>query len=141
LGDIDRPTYIVWGELDRVIPAAQAGAAQERVRGSWLDVMEGIGHVPQIEAPIELAALLDAFIAYLPPVPVPEAPATPAEASVAPAAAEVESAPADTSPNGAAPDAAATGEPAATEGAEETSADVKPADAKPADAAAESGGA
>jgi pyruvate dehydrogenase E2 component (dihydrolipoyllysine-residue acetyltransferase) len=142
LGDVDRPTYIVWGELDRVIPAAQAGAAQERIRGSWLDVMEGIGHVPQVEAPIQLAALLDAFIAYLPPAPAPEAPAPAVDIAEAPAsgeapvAAEGETASEETSPNGAAPDAAAPAEAAASEPIDETS-----ADARQADATAESAGA
>jgi pimeloyl-ACP methyl ester carboxylesterase len=52
--------------LDRVFPADQAAAAAEMIPDAWLEVIEGIGHVPQIEAPEKLIALLDRFVHSLP---------------------------------------------------------------------------
>jgi pyruvate dehydrogenase E2 component (dihydrolipoamide acetyltransferase) len=130
LGDIERPTYIVWGELDRVIPAAQAAAAQEQIPGSWLDVMEGVGHVPQVEAPVQLANLLDAFIAYLPPAPVTAE--EPASAEAPAAAVEPEA----TAPNGsdATAEAAAAAPAAADQDAEAATASGEAADEQKAEA-------
>ena len=107
LGDVHTPTFLVWGELDRVIPVAQSGAAHDKIAGSWLEVIEGIGHVPQVEAPQRFAELLEEFVTSLPPVPEPEPePAPNAEAETDATAAEpAADAPADAdataSPNGA----------------------------------------
>ena len=66
LGEVAVPTLIAWGELDRVFPAEQAAAAAEMIPDAWLEVFDGIGHVPQIEAPEKLVALLDRFVRSLP---------------------------------------------------------------------------
>ena len=66
LGEIGVPTMVIWGELDRVLPVAHAGTAAEAIPGTWLEVMEGIGHVPQVEAASAFARLLDRFIRSLP---------------------------------------------------------------------------
>lgn len=66
LAEIAVPTLIVWGDRDRVFPVEQAGAAAEVIPGAWLEVIDGIGHVPQVEAPDLLAALLDRFVCSLP---------------------------------------------------------------------------
>lgn len=67
MGDISLPTLVVWGERDRVIPATQAGTAASTIPGAWLEIIEGVGHVPQVEASAELARLLDRFLRALPP--------------------------------------------------------------------------
>jgi pimeloyl-ACP methyl ester carboxylesterase len=68
MGDISLPTLVVWGERDRVIPATQAETAASAIPGAWLEIIEGVGHVPQVEASAELARLLDRFLrALLPP--------------------------------------------------------------------------
>ena len=62
LGEVGVPTLVVWGELDRVIPVAHAAAAAEAIPGAWMEVMEGIGHVPQVEDAAGFARLLDRFV-------------------------------------------------------------------------------
>jgi len=66
LEEVDRPTLIVWGDQDRVIPVEHGAVAAERIPGAWLDVMEGIGHVPQLEATRAFTQLLDEFARSLP---------------------------------------------------------------------------
>jgi pyruvate dehydrogenase E2 component (dihydrolipoamide acetyltransferase) len=70
LGELGVPALVVWGEQDRVLPVEQAGPAAEAIPGAWLEVMEGIGHVPQVEAAPAFARLLDQFARSL-PAPAP----------------------------------------------------------------------
>jgi pyruvate dehydrogenase E2 component (dihydrolipoamide acetyltransferase) len=55
LAGLGVPTRLVWGRLDRVIPAAHAARAPGFAAVHLLD---GIGHVPQIEAPALTARLI-----------------------------------------------------------------------------------
>lgn len=66
LAEIAAPTLVIWGEEDRVIPVAHASAATETIPGAGLDILEGIGHVPQVEAAPEVARLIDTFVQSLP---------------------------------------------------------------------------
>ena len=66
LGELTVPVMVVWGELDRVIPVAHAEASLEAITGVWLEVIEGVGHVPQVEAAPALTRLLDRFVRSLP---------------------------------------------------------------------------
>ena len=45
------PTLIVWGEDDTIIPVSHAHAAHEVIEGSRLEIIEGVGHFPHVEAP------------------------------------------------------------------------------------------
>ncbi len=55
LAGLTVPTRIVWGRLDRVIPPAHAA----RVPGfAAVHLLDGIGHVPQLEAPALAARLI-----------------------------------------------------------------------------------
>jgi pimeloyl-ACP methyl ester carboxylesterase len=45
------PVLVVHGEVDRVIPVAAARELVHRVPGWKLKVLEGVGHVPMMEAP------------------------------------------------------------------------------------------
>lgn len=62
LEEVSMPTLIVWGDQDRVIPVMHASVAAERIPGAWLEVMEGVGHVPQLEATDALAAVVEEFV-------------------------------------------------------------------------------
>ena len=58
------PTLVIHGSLDRVIPVAAARELVRR-RPDWeLRVLEGVGHVPMLEAPELFTATLDAWSAY-----------------------------------------------------------------------------
>ena len=61
------PSLIVWGASDPVIPADHGRAAHEAMPGSRLEMLEGVGHFPQLEQPHEFAALLSEFMAETEP--------------------------------------------------------------------------
>ena len=42
---------LIWGEHDRIIPAAHGYAAHAAMPGSRLEVLPGIGHFPHVESP------------------------------------------------------------------------------------------
>lgn len=57
---IDIPTGIIWGAEDTATPLAQGEELNELIKGSTLTVLEGLGHIPQIEDPTAFQdALLD----------------------------------------------------------------------------------
>jgi triacylglycerol lipase len=67
LSAIKRPTLIVWGRDDRLTPLAQFGERfQKEITGSELLVIEGAGHVPQIEKAAEFNTALMKFLAAAP---------------------------------------------------------------------------
>jgi len=57
------PTLIVWGERDMIIPVAHARAAHEAIASSRLEVLSGVGHFPQVEAPDRFNDVLVDFLA------------------------------------------------------------------------------
>ncbi|OBG18675.1 alpha/beta fold hydrolase [Mycobacterium sp. 852002-51057_SCH5723018] len=61
------PTVLIWGDHDRIIPVAHAYAAHDALDGSRLEVLEGIGHFPHVEAPMAVAEILEDFIASTTP--------------------------------------------------------------------------
>jgi pimeloyl-ACP methyl ester carboxylesterase len=61
------PTVLIWGDRDRIIPVAHAYAAHDALEGSRLEVLDGIGHFPHVEAPAAVADILENFIASTPP--------------------------------------------------------------------------
>jgi pyruvate dehydrogenase E2 component (dihydrolipoamide acetyltransferase) len=58
LGDAIQVT-VVWGGADRIIPAAQA----ESVTGAVRHLIDGAGHMPQMERPAEVQAAIEETIA------------------------------------------------------------------------------
>jgi pimeloyl-ACP methyl ester carboxylesterase len=56
------PTMAIWGNKDQIIPVAHAHAAHAARPGSRLEVLEGVGHFPQVERPTEVVDLIDDFI-------------------------------------------------------------------------------
>jgi pimeloyl-ACP methyl ester carboxylesterase len=61
------PVLIVWGERDPIIPAHHGEAAHEAIPGSRLEIFEGVGHMPQLEAPARFVAVLERFLAETTP--------------------------------------------------------------------------
>lgn len=52
---IDEPTHIIWGADDTWIPVDRAHRLQSLIRGSSLTIIDGAGHLIQIDAPVQLA--------------------------------------------------------------------------------------
>jgi pimeloyl-ACP methyl ester carboxylesterase len=57
------PSLLVWGAADPIIPAAHGVAAHELMPGSRLELLDGVGHFPQLERPHGFATLLRDFVA------------------------------------------------------------------------------
>ena len=58
LGDLDVPTLIVWGEKDKVVPFECAKQFEAAIPNARIEVVEGAGHVVELEEPDQLAALV-----------------------------------------------------------------------------------
>ncbi len=56
------PVLIIWGARDPIIPVHHARHAHETISGSRLEIFDGVGHLPQLEAPGRFAAVLERFI-------------------------------------------------------------------------------
>lgn len=56
------PVLLVWGEEDTRIPVQFGRAAAAAIPGSRLEVLPGIAHVPQIEAPVRFVELVRDFV-------------------------------------------------------------------------------
>lgn len=57
------PTLIVWGDRDGIIPLSHAERAHDLIDHSHLEIIEGIGHFPHIEAPDQFVDVLAEFMA------------------------------------------------------------------------------
>jgi pimeloyl-ACP methyl ester carboxylesterase len=56
------PIMAIWGDRDQIIPVAHAYAAHDARPESRLEVLEGVGHFPQVERPTDVVDLIDDFI-------------------------------------------------------------------------------
>lgn len=63
----DLPTLAIWGEQDTIIPVDHAYAALEIRPDCRLEVLPGVGHFAQVEAPTEVVDLIDDFISTTTP--------------------------------------------------------------------------
>lgn len=60
LGEIKKPTLIIWGKQDSLLPVADAYVLNKGIAGSELIIFDGCGHVPQFEKAVEFnKAVLD----------------------------------------------------------------------------------
>ena len=66
-----RPTLIIWGDRDRVLPAQHLDAARRVLPHARTHLFAGVGHMPQIECPDEFAARVQAFLADTEPALLP----------------------------------------------------------------------
>ena len=65
LSEIASPVLIIQGEGDQVVQMEWAKDGARRLPRAQLEVLKDCGHVPQLEAPREVAALVAAFAAKL----------------------------------------------------------------------------
>jgi pimeloyl-ACP methyl ester carboxylesterase len=62
VGAIEAPTLILFGDKDRLINPSAAQTFQERIAGSEVVLLPGIGHLPMEEAPDATAAAIADFL-------------------------------------------------------------------------------
>ncbi|RIH83886.1 2-hydroxy-6-oxononadienedioate/2-hydroxy-6-oxononatrienedioate hydrolase [Meiothermus luteus] len=58
LASLDKPTQVVWGEQDGIIPAEAGQRLARLIPGARFQVIPGAGHLPHQERPEELAQLV-----------------------------------------------------------------------------------
>ncbi|MET1076131.1 MAG: alpha/beta hydrolase [Umezawaea sp.] len=58
------PALVLWGEADRIVTPEYGRAFAEAIPGSVFHLMEGTGHLPQIETPELLLAEVTAFAGH-----------------------------------------------------------------------------
>jgi pimeloyl-ACP methyl ester carboxylesterase len=63
-----RPTLIVWGARDTVIPVAHAYLAHDAIPGSQLEIFEQSEHFPHMDEPARFAKVLLHFLASTEPM-------------------------------------------------------------------------
>jgi pimeloyl-ACP methyl ester carboxylesterase len=56
------PSLLVWGSDDPIIPVSHGLEAHDAMPGSRLEVLDGVGHFPQLERPFEFARILGRFV-------------------------------------------------------------------------------
>ena len=58
------PVMLVWGERDPLVPPASARILIDALPGLHNEVLPGVGHMPQLEAPARLIELLNDFTTH-----------------------------------------------------------------------------
>jgi pimeloyl-ACP methyl ester carboxylesterase len=56
------PTLIIWGDQDGMIPVQHGIDAHDEIAGSRLELLEGVGHFPHVEAPDRFCDVLLDFL-------------------------------------------------------------------------------
>lgn len=56
------PVLIIWGSRDPIIPAHHAHHAHRLMPGSRLEILDDVGHMPQIEEPLHFVRVLEDFL-------------------------------------------------------------------------------
>ncbi|MGB3336127.1 MAG: 3-oxoadipate enol-lactonase [Devosia sp.] len=62
IGAIALPTLVVAGEADRSTPVDLVRTCAESIAGARFEILPGVGHIPSIEQPAALAALMTNFL-------------------------------------------------------------------------------
>lgn len=62
LAEQAKPTLVMWGDEDRVLPAKHLDFARKTFPHAQFQVFAGCGHMPQIEKATEFDAVVRAFI-------------------------------------------------------------------------------
>lgn len=63
LGEIKKPTLIIWGKQDGLLPLADATTFNKGIAGSELVIFDACGHVPQFEKAADFNKAVLAFLA------------------------------------------------------------------------------
>jgi pimeloyl-ACP methyl ester carboxylesterase len=61
LATVQTPSLLVWGADDRIIPRSSADLYQGALSNSRLEIVEGAGHLVEMEQPDALASLIADF--------------------------------------------------------------------------------
>ena len=67
LARIKAPTWVLWGDQDKVIDVSSTQIFQKWLPRSELTILKGVGHAPQIERPKEMATAYQAFLSHTQP--------------------------------------------------------------------------
>ena len=59
---ITAPTLVIWGKEDALVSSVYAEEFGSRIAGARVEVLEGCGHVPQVEKQAETLALVRGFL-------------------------------------------------------------------------------
>ena len=62
LVQLERPTILIWGTRDRVLPYSQAKEAYSRLPEGYLELIPECGHLPQVEQPERFVSGLRRFL-------------------------------------------------------------------------------
>jgi pimeloyl-ACP methyl ester carboxylesterase len=62
LVQLERPTMVIWGTRDRVLPYSQAKEAFSRLAEGYLELIPECGHLPQVEQPERFVSSLRRFL-------------------------------------------------------------------------------
>ncbi|MCY3656967.1 MAG: alpha/beta hydrolase [Chloroflexi bacterium] len=62
LPEVRTPALLVWGDEDGVVPRSVARQYRDALADARLEVVDGAGHMVEVERPSELAALVRAFV-------------------------------------------------------------------------------
>jgi pimeloyl-ACP methyl ester carboxylesterase len=65
--ELAMPVLVVWGDLDAITPLPQGTGLAKLIPGARLELLTGVGHIPQIENPQRFNAVLVRFLAGLKP--------------------------------------------------------------------------
>jgi pimeloyl-ACP methyl ester carboxylesterase len=63
LSQVPQPACLIWGERDRILPPKQGVWIKEHLPHAELQVLPGVGHAPQEEAPELIDEIIIAFLA------------------------------------------------------------------------------
>ena len=63
VAELRKPTLVVWGERDLILPATHLEAARTLLPHAESHLFTGTGHMPQIERADDFAALVRPFLA------------------------------------------------------------------------------
>ena len=56
------PPLLIWGTDDTIAPLRTGHVLASRIRGAHLELIEGAGHNPMRDAPVQIAALVDSWL-------------------------------------------------------------------------------
>jgi pimeloyl-ACP methyl ester carboxylesterase len=59
---LSMPTLLIWGDKDRITPLWQGEKLKQVIPNSSLEVLKGLGHIPQIEDPVQFDNSLLPFL-------------------------------------------------------------------------------
>ena len=58
----DLPTLIIWGRQDAIVPVSVAGAYNQAIGGSRVELLDSCGHRPEVEKSSEFVGLVRQFL-------------------------------------------------------------------------------